>query len=131
MFDSVLRVYGENFDVDSFLASHALSVPLEIFRQGENDILGNPNPDSGFDALISENDDVAAHLDEVRIFFASNAEFLSKLKDDNITVVLDLGFTVGSDEQFAPSVKLPAQLLGLLHGFNISVEISAYPGSHQ
>jgi len=37
MLDSVLRVYGEDFDVDSFLAQYAEIVVADAFRKGEQD----------------------------------------------------------------------------------------------
>ncbi len=131
MFDTVLRVFADDFDVESFLASVDLGVPSEAFKKGENDVLGNPNPDSGFDALVSENEDLVAHLDEIRVFLAKNVQPLTSLKAKQVTAILDMGFTVGADEQFTQSIKLPADLLGELHQLNISVEISAYPGSQQ
>ena len=55
MLDSVLRVFGKDFDVDAFLKQYPLSIPAEPYSKGEPDLLGNPNIDSGFDALVSEN----------------------------------------------------------------------------
>lgn len=129
MFDTVLRISAEDFDVDSFLASVDFGVPVEAFKKGENDILGNPNPDSGFDALISENEDLVAHLDDIRLFLEANTRALLILKQKQASAILDMGFTVGADEQFAQSLKLPVELLGTLHELNVSVEISAYPAS--
>jgi len=131
MFDSVLKVCAESFDVDSFLELHRLTVPYEAYRKGENDILGNPNLESGFDALISEHENIDEHLAEIGAFLKINEELFSELKNAAVSSILDIGFAVASDGEYAPSIRLPAELLGTLYRLDISVEISAYPSANQ
>jgi len=131
MFDSVLRVSSEKFDVNSFLERYTLAVPFETYRKGENDILGHPNSESGFDALISENESLDEHLAEVDAFLKDNETILLELKGEGIISILDFGFTVESNGELAPSIRLPVELLGTLHRLDVSVEISAYPSENE
>ncbi len=131
MFDSVLRVSAEEFDVNSFLERYTLAVHFEAYSKGENDILGNTNSESGFDALISENENLDEHLVEVDAFLRANEALLLELKSEAIISILDLGFTVESNGELSPSIRLPAELLGTLHRLDVSVEISAYPSENQ
>ncbi len=125
MLDSVLRVFGEEFEVESFLKAHALSVPVETYKKGEEDILGNANVESGFDAFISENIDITEQLKDVRLFLEVNAALLNVLKNIEVDCVIDIGCTVG-EEQSSPSIRIPADLLGLCHELNVAIEVSLY-----
>jgi hypothetical protein len=131
MFDSVLRVSAEEFDVNSFLKNYTLAVPFETYQKGESDILGNPNSESGFDALISESENLDEHLSEIGEFLKVNQALLVELKGEGVVTILDIGFTVESNGELAPSIRLPADLLGMLHRLDVSVEVSAYPSENQ
>ncbi len=123
MLDSVLRVFGEEFDVDSFLNEYPIQAHTESFRKGEPDLLGNPNSESGFDALLSENENPAENLREIQKFIENHENTLSHLKKSGVNCIVDIGFTVGSSDQFTQSICVPPELLGIFHRFNISIEI--------
>ncbi len=131
MIDSVLRVYGEEFDVDSFLVNNSLTIPFESYRKGDDDILGNPNMESGFDALLSENESVVDHLAEVRNFLSSNQSLFDQLQSKGAKCIIDLGFTVGGAGQLTQSIPLPVELLGICHQLQVAIEVSAYPSSDE
>lgn len=127
MLDSVLRVFGEEFDVESFLQQHKLSVPIESYKKGAPDILGNPNSDSGFDALLSENENTTEHLHELSLFLKNNKLILSALNNDDVNCIIDLSCSAASDDQLSKSIHLPVGFLGACHELNISIEFSTYP----
>ena len=56
MLDMVLRVYGEQFDVEQFVNQYQDLLILDSFKKGEDDMLGNPSEFSGFDVMIAENE---------------------------------------------------------------------------
>ena len=127
MLDSVLRVFGEDFDVKSFLQHNKLTVPVDSYNIGEPDILGSPNSDSGFDALLSENGNIVEHLNELRLFLKNNSNIFSILKKTGASCIIDLSSSVASDDPFTQSIHLPVDFLGLCFELNISIEISNYP----
>lgn len=131
MLDSVLKVFGESFDVVSFLQNHSVAFDTEPYIKGEPDILGSPNLESGFDALISENPDHDQHLDEIKSFLQSNEAVFLSLKQVGVSCVIDIGTAVDLNNQFTQSLHLPVDLLGLCHTLNVSIEFSPYPDQEQ
>ncbi len=131
MLDSVLKVFGGEFDVVSFLQNHPLPFEVEPYQKGEPDLLGSPNLESGFDALISETLNPEAHLDEIRTFLQSNETLFLKLKSLGLNCVIDIGSAVGMTNQFTRSLHIPVDLLGLCYKLNISIEFSAYPSQDE
>lgn len=127
MLDSVLRVFGEDFDVKSFLQHNKLSVPVDSYNKGEPDILGSPNSDSGFDALLSENGNIVENLNELRLFLKNNSNIFSILKETGVSCIIDLCSSVASDDPLTQSIHLPVDFLGLCFELNISMELSSYP----
>lgn len=126
MLDSVLRVFGKDFDVDAFLKQYPLSIPAEPYSKGEPDLLGNPNIDSGFDALVSERIEPEENLAHVRVFLESSTEAFEALKAMGMTCIIDIGCTVDAQEQCAQSINIPVDIMALCCQLNVSIEFSAY-----
>jgi hypothetical protein len=127
LLDSVLRVFSSQFDVDDFLNTSPINVPVQIFRKGEPDLFGSPNLESGFDALLSEEVDPALHIAEIQTFLSTHPALFAQLNELNVSCVLDLGWTVGNDGQFTQALMLSVDFLGLCHQLNIAIEFAAYP----
>lgn len=127
MIDSVLRVFSDDFDVEQFLTQTSLSVPYQSYIKGQADLLGSPNLESGFDALISEAEDVADHIADIHQFINTNKALFIQLQQLKVSCVLDIGWTVAANDQFTQAVSLSTELLGLCHDCAISIEFSAYP----
>jgi len=127
MLDSVLRVYGEDFDVDSFLAQYAELEVAGAFRKGEQDMLGNPNEFSGFDVIVAENETKENCLQKVQQFLEVHELPLTFLKANTVQCVLDIDATVKATDEMPASLSLSPELLGGLHHLNIAIEFSAYP----
>lgn len=126
MLDSVLRVFGKDFDVEAFLQKHPISIPTEPYSKGEPDLLGNPNIDSGFDALISESLEPEENLAHIRLFLESSEAPFTALKEMGMTCIIDIGCTVDTQEQCAQSINIPVEVMALCCSLNISIEFSAY-----
>jgi hypothetical protein len=127
MLDIVLRVYGERFDVDSFLAQYSDLVVADAFRKGEKDMLGNANEFSGFDVIAVENETKENCLQKVQQFLEVHKLPLTFLKANAVQCVLDIDATVKATDEMPTSLSLSPQLLGDLHHLNIAIEFSAYP----
>lgn len=127
MIDSVLKVFGEKFDVESFLQNHPLSFDAEPYIKGEPDLLGSPNLESGFDALVSETATPDEHMKELCAFLQRNKALFLTLKELGATCVIDIGSVVYLDKQFTQSLHIPVDLLGLCYSLNVSIEFSPYP----
>lgn len=127
MLDAVLRVFGNEFDVGTFLQKNSVSVQVQPFLKGEPDILGNPNSDSGFDAIISERENPTENMAEVQAFLTKNEPLFTELKSLKVSCIIDIGCGVDAANEFSPSVHLSTELLGLCHMLNVSIEFSAYP----
>jgi len=131
MLDSVLKVFAGEFDVNSFLQSHQLPFEAEAYIKGEPDLLGSPNLESGFDALLSETPNSEQHMNEIKLFLQSNESLFRDLKQLGVNCVIDIASTVSLNNQFTQAVHIPIDLLGLCYKLNISVEFSAYPDQNE
>jgi hypothetical protein len=131
MLDSVLRVFGGEFDVESFLSKNALDIEVDSFIKGMPDLLGSPNLESGFDALISENTEPEQHLIEVQHFLEAHKAKWLNLKQQGVKCVLDIGCSLGIHDEFAQGLTLSSEFLGLCHELHISIEFSIYPSQAQ
>ena len=127
MLDSVLRVYGEQFDVDLFVKQYQDLVVSDSFKKGEKDMLGNPNPFSGFDVIVAESETAENCLQKIQQFLEVYQQALSFLNANGVSCVLDIDVTVGSADEMPAPLNLPSQLLGDIHNLNIAIEFSAYP----
>ncbi len=127
MFDAVLRVYGEQFDVATCLEQHSDLLISESYQKGELDMFGNPNSFSGFDVIVAENTTAAECQQQVRAFLTQHAAMLTGLQQDKVHCELDIDMTVSDDDQIPESLSLPIDLLAQLVRLDIGLELSAFP----
>ncbi len=125
--DTVLRVYGEQFDVDVFLNQYPDLLVSDAFKKGEPDMLGNPSEFSGFDMIVAENETGPICIEKIQRLLTKYQSAFDFLKTNAMHVVLDLDVTVKADDDMPQSFNLPALLMGELHEGNIAIEFSAYP----
>jgi hypothetical protein len=127
MLDIVLRAYGEQFDVDSFVNQYPDLAIADAFKQGEPDMLGHPCAFSGFDVIVAENETAESCLQNMQQFVEKYQQAFSDLKANKVHCVFDIDATVVAGEAMPPSLLLPPDLLGVLHKLNIAIEFTAYP----
>ena len=128
MRDDMLRVDGPNMDPDRFFEAHSL-VPEVVWRKGELDRKGRQCAMSGFNVLVSDNEDPEANLTEIERFLESHQSMFTALREEAGDAELDIGVTVGSDNQFTASVSVEPRLLARLASLGITLCVSAYPCS--
>ena len=127
MLDAVLRVYGEEFEVDLFLKQFDGLAKSDLFNKGDPDMLGNPNEFSGFDLIVAESEAGPICIEKIQHLIAKQQPAFAFLKANGVNVVLDIDATVDPNNDMPESLSLSAQLLGELHTLNIAIEFSAYP----
>jgi hypothetical protein len=127
MIDTVLRVFGGQYDVNALLAEFCQGLQAESFIQGEPDLFGNPNVDSGFDVLVSENPAPESNVNDIRFFLKNNSILFGKLKVAGATCIIDVAYSVAGTDQDAPSLCLPVDVLGLCYERNVAVELTVFP----
>ena len=115
MISTVWRVKSEKFDAKEFVERNELE-PDTIFPGGFNLCFFDDSPKVNFIEnlyeAINEYEDV----------------FLELLERD-IESQLDIGVTVGTDDQYTCTIVLPLKIMEKLSHFNIEVSFSAYPAS--
>lgn len=126
MIDAVLRVFGEKFDVDVFLQKHPLSVQVEPFFKGSPDILGNPNNESGFDAILSEKQNPLENLKEIQDFLLNHQSMFDALNNQEVFCIIDIASGVSMDQETPQSILLMPEFLSLCSSLNVSIELSTY-----
>lgn len=127
MLDIVLRAYGEQFDVDSFIKQYPGLAVADAFKEGEPDMLGHPSPFSGFDVIVAENETPEICLQNIQQCVEKHQRAFSSLKDNHVHCVFDIDATVVEGEAIPASLILPPELFGILHKLNIAIEFTAYP----
>ncbi len=127
MLDMVLRVYGEQFDVDQFINQYQGLAISDSFRVGEHDMLGNPSEFSGFDVIVAESETKENCLQKIQQFLEVHQQALSFLKAKAVHCILDIDATVKATDDMPTSLNVSPQLMGELHNLNIAIEFSAYP----
>ena len=128
----VLRVWGEDFDVDAFLSESPWE-PTVVRRRGERRFGGAKVRSSGFNVLVSD---------------ASGAEFERQLEDaerflaDHAPEFERLAATGGADEPWLDfgierarlprggGEYFPASFLALAAETGVAVAVSSYPRTH-
>ena len=125
---AVLRASGTRLEPTRFLAAHSL-VAEAVWRAGEPDRKGKRALESGFNLLVSQEEDRASFLREVGDFLEQRHAMLTALREESASVELDIGLTVGSDAQYTASVELGPELLDRLASSGVRLRVSAYPSS--
>ena len=115
MISTVWRVKSEKFDAKEFIERNELD-PDAIFPGGFNLCFFDDSSKNNFIENLYE-----AINDYVDVFI--------ELLERNIKSQLDIGITVGTDDQYTCSLVLPPEIMKKLSNLNIEVSFSAYPAS--
>ncbi|RYG67881.1 DUF4279 domain-containing protein, partial [bacterium] len=124
----MLRVSGENFDVDTFLAQSQLE-PNNVWHKGEPRYKNQIRLHSGFSVIASnaDMDDPQQQVEEVIVFLKTNQNELAKLRDFPNVEEPILDFGIRDRDVAVQSDRFPAELLHLAGSLNIGLEVSRYP----
>lgn len=127
---ALLTISGRSFDVDRFVARYRQK-GATIFRKGERNHRGDPLPRSGCNVLVV-NATSDAHLRRrLREFLKRHKVMLRRVETWGASAWIDVGVTVGDDQQFTASVLLEpddlAQLASLKVGWCVSASPATFP----
>jgi hypothetical protein len=130
----VLRVTGERFKPDDFLARSSL-VPMEVFHAGQQAIPRSRGDlrTSGFIVAISDLSwsDLAGQVDEVVTFLKRNRAELLRLAGDETAEDIRLRFPtklrLEPDNVIAQLDYLPSELIAEAGGLRMGIELALYP----
>ena len=130
----VLRVSGERFDPETFLASSAL-VPTKVFHRGEPSVLRSrgPSRSSGFVVPVSDRSwsDLQGQIDDGVAFLRRNRVDLLRLTGDPTVDDVRLDFPtrlrLDGETVMAQFDYLPPVLIAEAGSLKIGIELSLYP----
>lgn len=130
---SVLRAYGGDFDVDTFLADFTLPV-CAVKRRGDS-ALPASRPDgrrherSGIHVPISDAgfDEFPRQVEETTTFLSANAEQVRRLVAFPGVDGVTLDFGIVHRDVAVQIEHLPAELVRLAGSLGLAIELSRYP----
>jgi hypothetical protein len=133
----VLRASGANFDVDAFLRTSPLD-PLTVFHRREakfptSSATQRISEHSGMNISVStrEFSDLDGQIADAIRFLSANGEELRRLRDFPGLERMDLDFPVEDRDVVFQRDAFAYQLLLLLGGLHIGLEVSRYPAPSQ
>lgn len=129
MTTAVLRVSGEQLDVEQCLAWIPQSLLEAVWHIGENRVGGGLHRTSGFTILLADGDNNQAVVDETVKAFGSLAQQVALLVQAGATAEIDFAMMVTGLEAGTQSLRFGTELLGLVDRCGLSVVVSAYPSS--
>jgi hypothetical protein len=130
----VLRVSGERFDPDAFLASSTF-VPTKVFHRGDSSALRSRGPSkaSGFVVPVSDRSwaDLQGQIDDGVAFLRTNKAELLRLASDTTVEDVRLDFPMSlrldGENVMAQFDYLPPALIAEAGPLKIGIELSLYP----
>lgn len=121
----VLRVDGEHLDVEQCLTWIPETAIEAVWRVGERRIGGRISTTSGFNLLLSDNEDALIAVEEAMDVFLSLAPRVAALVESGATAVID--FALFIDAMSARSIRLDPGVLRSVGQYGVSIVVSAYP----
>ena len=116
---------SNNFDVHYFANKYNISKDM-FWLKGEKDFVGRINSNSGFKFLISKNEDVLEHFNELKTFLISDRELISELKAKNVNMCLNIGMNFNISKYYSKNFTFSHDILKVIADAGIDIEISTY-----
>jgi hypothetical protein len=127
----VLRVAGDSFDVDAFLASSSLR-PCHIYRRGDPGFPASRGPQelSGFNVLVSESDDsLEAQIPDALDFLNDNSDEILRLVAATGVHEVTLDFGTLFRDVAVQGERFPAGLVATAGALGVGLSVTLYPPS--
>jgi hypothetical protein len=133
----VLRVSGEEFDPDSFLAGSNLQ-PCKIFRRGEARLpksapSGPKYAKSAINLAVSDRSwsELPAQMKDAEEFLTANRSELDRLTNSpgvtDATLDFPVELRINGETVVAQCDRFPASLVSIAGALGIALELSIYP----
>ncbi|XXF77592.1 hypothetical protein P2318_31750 [Myxococcaceae bacterium GXIMD 01537] len=128
MIDVVLRVSGEEFDVEGFLERFPEVKPSATWRKGQRRFRTRPpSEDSGFNLPVGEGGSWDASWRSTQRTLEPLREVVKAAVASGAAASLDIGCLVGAPDAYAPQVSLELADMEFLVKLGVSVVLTAYP----
>lgn len=134
---TVLRAYGEDFDVDACLADCHLPV-CAVKRRGEpvfpaSQPNGRRHEQSGIHIFVSDADfsDFSRQVVEATEFLRREVEQIARIRAFQGVESVTLDFGIERRDVAVQCDYLPAELIGLAGTLGLGIELSQYPPSSE
>ncbi len=117
MISAILRVSDEKLDFNKFIKKHDLDTDAVY--------------ENRFNLCLFDEDKLSREQfhDYMAEIIAEYGDVFEELRELKINSQIDIGVTVGSDDQFMCSIVLPNEIIKELSKYNIEIAFSAYPAS--
>lgn len=76
--------------------------------------------------MISDEEDMQKHFEEIKQFLAQDAELLRELKEKNIDAACDIGFTIDAPSNVARFLDIDKEIIRQMADAGIGLSISSY-----
>jgi hypothetical protein len=127
----VLRIFGTAFQVDAFLAGSTLAA-CKVWHCGDRALPRRPAaPNSGFNAAVSEADDLPTQVSEALLFLRRHRVDLIRLSTLAKVDELVLDFGTSKRESAAQFERIPSDLVRAAAELRMSFELSLYSTSDE
>lgn len=126
----VLRVNGDDFDVEAWIALSGLA-PYDYWYPGQSNVIGEVYESAGLKIDVSSADfrDSAQQFEDAIGFLRVNGEALARVRDFPGVEFSTLDFGIAALDVFIQSEYLPPALLRMAGNCEMGIEISLYPVS--
>jgi hypothetical protein len=130
---AVLRAYGADFNLETFLSGCSLPV-CSVKRRGEPVFPkaqpnGRRHEQSGIHVLVSDADfqEFRRQAEEATVFLQANAEQIRRLVKFPGIESVTLDFGIARRDVFMQCDHFPAELVQLAGSLGLAIELSQYP----
>ena len=123
---AVLRVSGEDFNVDAFLREHPRIVPDVVWHVGDQQIIRGPCATSGFNTMLAESTTIEQAVKDLRDSVAHLRPCAEDLTAAGATSIVDFGMTISLGEEVMTSAHFDPIVLGLLASMRVGLSVSVY-----
>ena len=113
MISAVLRVHATDFEPKAFIKEFCID-PDAVFE-------------SGFNMCLADTPKKDQFLEEFSEALHNSRDIFKELSKRGIEAKIDIGVTVGTEEQYACSIALSVEVMKLLTAHGIQLVFSAYP----
>lgn len=122
---AVLRIYGNDLDVDGCKGWVPANRLERVWRAGEKDARGRVSSTNGVCVLLSDEGDIALMLDESRNALLEIENEVRRLSEDGASCEVD--FAMWVEAEGARALKLDSRTMRVFACIGVDVIISAYP----
>jgi len=125
MLDTMFHATSNDMDVHYFANKYNISQD-SFWLKDKEDVIGRVHSDSGFKFLISENENILEHFNEIKTFLINDKELISELKVKNINMCLNIGMTLNISKYYSKNFTFNNDILKAIADAGIELEISTY-----